>query len=188
MGPSKAKKKKASNWNTPTVLSLVLGLIALIELRPQLSVNSQELLTPTQPFSAPFEITNTGLLGIHVDNVIVVYHQIELPGHTTYIIADFYSGSKDWDDFDLDSGGGTKTIETKFVNGTPSKADIVIAVDYVYLYTKHRKRFRFVGSYMDKWHWDKQPIGGLASSIDSLVDQGLAQHRIALALAAKDGR
>jgi hypothetical protein len=70
--PATAKTK---NWTLPAVLGLtvsVVGAVGVIELRPQLAMSPQGQLATTQPFTAPFELTNAGYLGVHVENVIVI--------------------------------------------------------------------------------------------------------------------
>jgi hypothetical protein len=83
-----------------------------------------------QPFTTPFEITNTGYLGVHIDNVTVVLHKIEYPKRLES--TDATIGSATWDNFDLDRNM-SKTLITYFATGQPEKADIILAVDYRFL-------------------------------------------------------
>src|ERR1022692_4627277 len=92
-----APPAKTRPWTLPTVLGLILttlGALGVIELKPQLSVAPQEQLATNQPFSAPFEITNAGYLSLHVDNVIVIFHTVEVPGAS---FTNASSGNKEWD-------------------------------------------------------------------------------------------
>jgi hypothetical protein len=84
--------------------------------------------------------------------------------------------TRDWDDFDLERAGGTKTIVTAFGPAKPSKADIVIVVDYRYLGFNSRWAFRFVGVYIENWKWTKQPLGDVKSKLGALVDDSLKKH------------
>jgi len=170
---------KPKKWTTPTVLGLVLGAVGalgVVELRPQLTVVSQEELATDQPFSTPFEITNTGYLSLHIDNVIMIYHKVEYSGIN---ITDAKVGSKDWDNFDLERGG-SKTIFANFANGQPTKADIVMAIDYKFLGKRWRWLYRFVGLHIQKWRWAKEPLGNLESFINDSVDDALVRHKKAL--------
>ena len=175
-----APLKKTTNWTLPTVLGLILsvvGAVGIIELLPQMSVSPQELLATGQPFSAPFELTNTGYLGIHIDNVIAIFHRLEYPGGANFIdFIDFEYANVAWDDFDLERGQ-SKTLLPYFSNGRPEKADIVISIDYRYFGWKGRSFFRFVGIHMDNWTWSKQPLGSLKPEINKAVDQALVKHR-----------
>ena len=116
------QKKKVKIWTTPAVLGLLLsavGAFGVIELRPQLSVSPGEMLAGNQPFSAPFEVTNSGYLGVHVGNITVIEHRIEQPG---VLVTDGSVNDRAWDNFDLDRGV-SKTIILYFSNGMPTKAD-----------------------------------------------------------------
>src|SRR5579863_3804900 len=153
------KKKKTKTWTTPTVLGLILsvvGALGVIELRPQLSVTPLEQLASNQPFSAPFEITDTGYLGIHVDYVTVVWPYVEYPHGLT--MTDASSNDIGWDNFDLGRGGSI-TITPNLANGVPIKANIVIAVDYRYFGVRDRWIFMFDGLHGERWQWSKQPAG-----------------------------
>ena len=88
---------------------------------------------------------------------------------------DSHQNEMDWDDFDLERGG-SKTIVTRFSDGMPTTADIVIVVDYKYFGVKGRWPFRFVGVHMDNWRWSKQPIGDVASMLDRIVEESLKKH------------
>lgn len=166
------QKKKTKTWTTPVVLGLILGVVGamgVIELRPQLAISPKEELAPNQPFSCPFEVTNTGYLSLHVEDVVVIFHQVD----TNYL--DNAGFSKDWDNFELERGG-SKTILAYFTNGTPVKADIVIGVDYKYFGVRGRWLFRFQGVHMATWQWAKQPIGDIKTAMEQRMDSALAKH------------
>lgn len=170
------QKKKARTWTLPTVLGLILtglGPLEVIELRPQLNTTPGDLLATNQPFTAPFEVTNTGYLSLHVEHVTVILHKVEFGPRFTF--NDSHQNEMDWDDFDLERGG-SKTIVTRFSDGMPTTADIVIVVDYKYFGVKGRWPFRFVGVHMDNWRWSKQPIGDVASMLDRIVEESLKKH------------
>jgi hypothetical protein len=177
---------KTRNWTLPTVLGLivsVVGSVGVIELRPQLSMSPKEQLVGSDPLSAPFELTNTGYLSTHIVNIIAILHHAECPsgGGHTLTIDDGQAGNIEWDNFDLQRGG-KKTIIPYFVGsyGVPgcNKADMVIAVDYDFLWIKWRWFFRFVGVRLERWDWEQQPLErGLKHEINAAVEKGLAQHR-----------
>jgi len=167
---------KTKSWTIPTVLGLVLsvvGALGVIELRPQIAVSPQGELANGQPFSPPFDVTNTGYLEVHVDNVTVVIHKVEYHGKIS--VTDATIGGVDWDNFDLDRNE-SKTIVLYLANGQPDKADVVIAVDYKYFGFKGRRLLRFEGIHMDNWDWSKQPIADLEPGIEKVVDKGLTDH------------
>jgi hypothetical protein len=148
--------EKTRTWTMPTVLSLILtvvGAVSIIELRPQLNVTPQEQLATGQPFSAPFEITNSGYLGIHVNNIVVIFHRVEVPGASW---DDSFIQNTAWNNFDLDRCK-SKTILPYLVhsNAMPTEADIVCAIDYTFWGKKLRSFFRFEGIRIDKWQWSK---------------------------------
>jgi hypothetical protein len=113
-------------------------------------------------------------LSVHVENVTGIEHRIEEPEGFT--ATDVSVNNRTWDNFDLDRGG-SKTIVVYFSNGMPTKADMVIAVDYRFLWHTWRWFFRFEGIHMDNWRWSKQPIGDLEPAINKAVDDSLAKHR-----------
>jgi hypothetical protein len=58
------------------------------------------------------------------------------------------------------------------------KAEIVIGVDYMFLWMKWRWFFRFDGTHMDNWQWSRQPIGKDREQIlNRNMDDALAKHR-----------
>ncbi len=180
MTPAKArhhKKKENRSWTIPAILAFivsVVGALSVVELRPQISVSPHPERATNQPFSAPFEITNTGYLGFHVDNVIVVFPTVEYQGLR---VQNGMAGNIDWDDFDLNRGA-SKTIFPYFANGMPKNAEIVIAVDYSYFRVKFRWLFRFDGTHIDSWQWSKQPIKAADEPfLNDVVDKALKRHR-----------
>lgn len=163
------QKKKTRIWTTPAVLSILIGLVGalgVIELRPQLVVSPQAELVTNQPFSCPFEITNTGYLGFHVDRVAAIIKSVELP---IGVITDGVWQPQDWKNFELDRGG-SKTILVTLANMPPKKADIVIGLDYTYFGVRGRRFFRFQGIHMERWAWSKQPVGD-ESGLNILMDK-----------------
>jgi hypothetical protein len=128
----------------------------------------------TRPFSAPFEITNTGYLTVHIDNVVVIFSTVEYESGPTF--TDASVGNKGWDNFDL-SRGGTKTILPYFSNGALKKADVVIAIDYRFLWRKWRWFFRFQGIHIENWQWTKQLVGDLEAPLNKTADYALEQHK-----------
>jgi hypothetical protein len=170
---------KSTAWNAPTIIGLVIGLVGLfglISVWPQLTMTPLGQLANNQPFSAPFELSATGPIPVHVDHVIAVYHEVEY--ENGFKIQDSESGNKAWDDFDLNSAeGGTKTIGAYFSDGTPKTADIVFTVDYrVWGIKQKRAHFRFLGAHIDNWIWTKQPMGDLGPRIDERVEDALVKH------------
>lgn len=116
----KRPKKKTSVWTIPTVLGLVLtavGALGVITLQPQLSVSPLDQLISGEPFFAPFEITNTGYIGIHIDYVTVIFPRVEFDGT---VVTNGSTNDRLFDDFDLGQGG-TATIVPHFSNGKPRK-------------------------------------------------------------------
>ena len=173
------RQKKSGTWTLPTVLGLALsvtGGVGIVELRPQLAVSPGDQLAENQPFSAPFEITNTGYLGVHIEDVTVIFPIIKTSNMT---ITDSSINSQSWDNFDLERGG-SKTIVAYFAKVVPIQANIVIAVDYRFLWHSWRWFFRFDGIHIDSWRWSKQPLGDLRSSVNKAVDASLEKHRRAI--------
>jgi hypothetical protein len=173
--PLASSSTKTRSWTVPTVLGLtlsVVGALGVIELRPQLSMSAQEQLATNAPFSAPFELTNTGYLSVHIEHVIAIAHRIEFGNDA--VMKDEVWTNIDWSNFDL-IRGGSKTFFPRFANFRPRRADMVFVVDYRFLGKSWRWFFRFQGDYIDNWHWSKQPIGDLEPSIDKLADSALAE-------------
>jgi len=141
-----------------------------------------EQLTSNEPFSTPFEITNTGYLGIHVDYVTAVAPRVEYAQGPTF--KDVSTNQVSWDNFDLGRGGSTTILPSLINGGAPSKADVVIAVDYRYLGIKSRWMFRFDGIHRERWQWSKQPIGKREAEFNKEIDYSLGEHLKAIAQSA----
>jgi hypothetical protein len=166
------QKKKIKIWTTPTVLGLILsvvGAVGVIELRPQMTVTPADELEKSQPFSAPFRITNTGYLSLTIKSITFYVHELEVGGSN---IGDNTVNNPAWNNFDLDSGG-SKTIRSNFLrsNVLPSKADIVIVIDYTFIGINRRHYSRFEGAYVDNWEWMPQPYADIVIDIDKAVNR-----------------
>jgi len=92
------------------------------------------------------------------------------------IISDNSANGAKWDNFDLERGE-SKTVLYRFSTGLPTKADIVLAVDYEFFWMKWRWLFRFEGMHGDNWNWERQPIGDLNPGINRVIDESLMKHR-----------
>ena len=82
--PPESHTGKKHNWSTPTVLGLllgVLGLVGLIELRPQIEVSPLEELRKEDAFSIPFRIHNTGYISIHIQQVTCTDREVRIGPH-----------------------------------------------------------------------------------------------------------
>jgi hypothetical protein len=82
----KGRKKKVAFWSIVSLAASILGALGVVALRSQLNVQPDELLAINQPFSAPFEITNTGYFGLHVDYVTVLYPRVEITAPRNNIV------------------------------------------------------------------------------------------------------
>jgi hypothetical protein len=148
-----------------------------VELRTQINVSPQPERATNQPFSSPFEIANAGYLSFHVDHVIAVFPTVEYQNGLKFSYATV--AGADWDDFDLDRGT-SKTIYPYFSNGRPTKASIVIAVNYRNFGIHGRVLRRFDGTYIDTWQWSKQPIKAEDKpAVNGAVDDALRKHSAA---------
>ncbi len=170
---ARRRRKKKHHWTLPTVLGLavsVVGAVGVIELRPQITVAPLGELDTNQPFSAPFEITNSGYLKVHIESVIVDAYNIEYPRGIR--MADNIESRVPWDNFDLDRGE-SKTIFTRFVisDQLPIKADIVFSVEYEFFWKRWRRLYRFEGVHGDRWQWSKQPIGNIEDEVNKRIDE-----------------
>src|ERR1700690_818031 len=158
-GKSQRQKHKTRHWTLPSVLSLVLGIlgiVGLIELRPQMLVAKGESLWKDQPFAAPFRLQNSGYLAIRITHVFCYWHEIQILGN------DFSGGvihANEWDNKLLARGEG-ETVPCNYMRTTtpPKKADVAVVVDA----TMHgipvtRRYFRFVGACAQNCAWTEQP-------------------------------
>jgi hypothetical protein len=158
---SKTKKVSAENekshWTVPAILGIAIGLVGLvglIELRPQMEVLPKGELERAQPFSAPFFIHNSGYLAFHLSRAVCFAAKITTrQGSWTNGIV----GSLDPSNVEIEAEHN-EPVFCKFVHSdSPPEADITIVVDYTPLgfpdsYVS-RKYFRFVGAYVDNWQW-----------------------------------
>jgi hypothetical protein len=107
-GKKKKIKKKPKIWTIPNVLGLILsvvGALGVVELRPQLSVTPQGELKTSQPFSAPFRITNTGYLAVSERQILCYGHIVKLGG----IELARNVTAAEWNEFSLERGD-SKTV------------------------------------------------------------------------------
>ena len=158
--PAQSHTEKKHNWTTATVLGLilsVLGLVGLIELRPQIEVSPLEELRKEDSFSAPFRIHNAGYLSIHIQQVVCTDSEVKIgilvSRNNIYI---YGPASDTWL-----RRGESETIFCTISKARmrPSSADISIHIFYrawIVPYTLHNSS-RFVGAYGDRWDWLQQP-------------------------------
>ncbi len=92
------------------------------------------------------------------------------------VFVDDVTSDPTWIDFSLERGE-SKTILARYVNGMPTKADIVIAIDYRYFGTHGRRFFRFEGNHIDNWHWDKQPTENIYDDLNKITDDAIRRMR-----------
>jgi len=52
-------------WAVIVAITVIVGLVGVVELYPRVSVSSNESLDPSTPFSSPFIVSNEGLLSIY---------------------------------------------------------------------------------------------------------------------------
>ena len=117
--PSESETSNPSKSGTLlAILSLLLTAAGLIALRPQLSVSVQEQIEHLQPFSAPFRITNTGLLSIHLKSVICYFDEIDYPATSFRFVTEHRA---QWDNVTL-GGGDSETIICSIRSVTPTAA------------------------------------------------------------------
>lgn len=133
-------------------------------------LSALEQLESNAPFSAPFEITNTGYLGVYIDHVVVVVPEAEYGHNST--VTDMGMFGDDFNDFYLERGG-TKTIFPRMIDRTVAKADLLIGIDYRYFGVTGRRLFMFEGIQRAKWAWTKQPIGTREAEFNRMVDSRL---------------
>ncbi len=166
---------KARIWSTPTVLSLILGVVGalgVVELRPQIAVSPQEPIDKSQPFSVPFRIDNVGYLSFYVEHVSCYINKIKGLAIPRLTRDTFYF--PDWDGIVLDRGGGG-TLICYFLRSTnvPNDADLAIVIDYrpykQIAFGSNRKYFRFKGAYIDNWQWLRQPSADIEADIDNMI-------------------
>jgi hypothetical protein len=179
MTPAEAsrQKKKTKIWTTHNILGVMLSLLAaggVIELRPQFTVEPQAELKTSEPFSVPFQITNTGYLAINASFVLFYIHDLQFAGDD---IKDNIVWSRDWENFIIEEED-SKTITCSVTKGgpPPTRADVVVAVGYTYLGVKWTRYFRFVGTHMDNWKWLPEPHDDITADIDRAVDRAQRMH------------
>jgi hypothetical protein len=177
---SKSRKKKSKKnhaWTASTVLSLILtavGLVALVELWPQVEVFPQEEVAQAQPFLAPFRIHNSGYLPFTIKRALCYVDELKQTGAT---ISASLSQIRGLDGSVLDGSvlerAGDATGFCRFSEGRPEKVNMVLVVDYVSwgAPVTSRAYVRFVGAYIDRWEWLKQPV---SSDLKRAADKEIA--------------
>jgi hypothetical protein len=168
------------SWTFQKILGLTLtliGAISSVELRPQISVSTQEPIERSQPFSVPFRISNTGYLPFYVEHAYCYAREITWG---TISMNHILERSKNWDGYTLDQGE-SKTILCDFLDAPtpPQKADLMIVVDYrlaKHLPGAFRKLAHFTGAYVDNWQWLRQPSDDIAAEASSEIDRLLRKR------------
>lgn len=168
--PKQRKNKKLRVWAFPTILGLAIGLIGLIALRPQISVNPQAPLLQSQAFSVPFRVENSSYYSISVVRTVLYIRHLTQGGVSFNGVT---RHDEAWDNFVLDSGEG-RDIVAPFSTGIPDDADIALVIDYkaCRVCPSARKYFRFSGASGDNWQWLKQP----STEIREDADKRIADH------------
>lgn len=177
---------KTRSWTLPTVLGLIIGIVGalgVVELRPQLEISPQELVWKNQPFSVPFEVKNSGYLGLYIDHVIC--YVITVRNSEGRAVTNGIFEPPEWERVILDrniSGtltcnlGGQDVMGIQFDNVT--SADIMVVVIYrpfEQFPRPFRHHFGFKGLHGDSWQWTKYPpIAKLKARIDKEIDAALA--------------
>jgi hypothetical protein len=129
-GKESIRRAKNRVWTTPTIIGLILAAVALVELRPQISVTPQGEIETNQPFSVPFSVANAGYLPLYVSSTKCFIKSAKAGGF--YVHDAFVEDEKrDLKDAVLDASGGTVHCRL-FSGGTPTSATIAIVVDYKY--------------------------------------------------------
>jgi hypothetical protein len=140
---------------------------------PKLEVNPQGMLDETKPFSAPFRITNQGLLSVRILSVACFVHNVKKGDNVSVRhVLDVLDTKQSV----LEPGEPRTVIcDFPFVAGLtpPFEADIAIVVDYGALGIPHkmpRKYAHFIGAYGNHWEWLGQPTpDGLKKEIDGFM-------------------
>ncbi len=134
-------------------------VVAYLQLRPQMEVSPKEEIEKSQPFSSPFTIHNSGYLPFRIERTFCYANNIQAAQTT------IQDSVATWDteprNAEVESGHND-TVFCKWMHSAapPSRADIVIVIDYAPFgfpatYTS-RQYFRFVGAYIDTWQWGEK--------------------------------
>lgn len=161
-----------------TVLGLLLssvGALGVIELRPQVVVIPEEAVEPGQPFSAPFQVENTGYSSLYIERVFFCVRRVKFGGSE---VSNFVASYDNWANLVLDRGQGESIASHFLQSGMPiDDADVVLVVDsrpWSFFPQAHRSYFRFTrfeGPYRGVWTWLKQPIGDAQTEVDEQIEQ-----------------
>jgi hypothetical protein len=174
----KSRHGKKHNWTTPTVLGLalsVLGLVGLIELRPQMDVVPQEPLEHSQALTTPFRIQDAGYLSLDIKRVFCYVHEIKFssPSIKEGKIGNTTARMRQAENVVLETGE-SETIFCHLLNEPimPDKADMAVVVDYkvwIVPWTL-RKYKRFIGANGDHWEWLSEPLDDIEPEIDKQIN------------------
>lgn len=156
---------------TLSVIGLLLTVVGLIALRPSLTVLPLLPVDPRQPFSVPFQITNTSFYRLRNVTVYGYMHRIRVGG---LVAESNLQTGEQWKSVHLERGESI-TIITNFIHAPilPAEADIAIVVDYNAM-TKGRHFARFVGSFGANWQWLRQPSKDVQAAAARMIDK---QHQ-----------
>ena len=153
------------------ILGILLTAVGLIALMPSLTITPLAPTDPAQPFSVPFQITNTSFYPLNDVTVYGYMHRIQVGG----LIAERNLMSNgNWNTKHLGRGESI-TIIPNFIHAPilPAEADIAIVVDYkmfVLPFIQKRHFARFVGNFGVNWQWLQQPSNEVQSAAGNMID------------------
>ena len=165
---------KTRTWTPQRILGIILGIVGvvgLIELRPQIGVYPQEPTEKSQPFSVPFRIENSGYFSWWLEHAFCYYGEVKVGGLSVHGST---SHSRGWNRHTLDRSE-SETIACNLAKSPvmPSSADIAVVIDYrpwkAFPWT-FRRYFRFKGAYIDNWQWLGQPSEEIQKDADAAIE------------------
>jgi hypothetical protein len=178
----KSKTRKSSRTvqrcALPATLALLLsaiGALGVIELRPQIEVIPEQEVEPGQPFSAPFQVENTGYSSLYIERIFFCVRHVQWGGAE---IRNSVVSYDRWANTVLDRGQGESISSHLLQSGIPpDEADVVIVIDNrpSKLFPQTERRYfrftRFDGPYRGLWAWLKQPSHDIQADVDEQIQQ-----------------
>jgi hypothetical protein len=156
-----------------SILAVLLATISLIALWPSLEISAKEPIDHAQPFSVPFQITNTSYYPLKNIQTYVYAHRVLVGGITA---TSNLMKNDNWRADHL-SKGESITIISNFIHAPmlPAEADIVIAVDYKIVgipFVQERCFTRFIGNFSGaNWQWLKQPSKEVQANASRMISK-----------------
>ncbi|HEY4905102.1 MAG TPA: hypothetical protein VIH89_16625 [Candidatus Sulfotelmatobacter sp.] len=151
--------------------------MALVQLRPQMSVSPEQPLEHDRPFSTPFRLANTGYFSLDIVQENCYIDTIKTEAGVT--VSGGIMNTTQMRASKTLERGQSDTMVCRFTNSLITRANLTVVIDYKSWGIQHRMYFRFDGGRTsEQWEWLEQPMDeDLRKRADKAMDDVIEQSK-----------